>query len=91
MGFKRLVIGLKRRRDAMEDLMKVMHEKMKERAEILAQSPVGIVNVGDKIDGLMIDQRLFERYLIPRYQEYSTILHGGGKIAQCHMDGLWPL
>jgi len=87
MGFKRLVIELRRRREKVEELLEAIDGKMKERMGIVARSPVRIVNIGDNIDGLLINPDLFEKYCVPRYQEYSEILHRGGKIAQSHMDG----
>jgi uroporphyrinogen-III decarboxylase len=87
MGFKKLVIELRRRREMVEDLMEVMDAKMQEYVKIVAASPIEIVNVGDNIDGVLVNPDLFKRYLIPYYQKYTEILHGGGKIAQSHMDG----
>ncbi len=87
MGFKRLVIDLRRRREMVEDLMEAMDQKMMESMKIVSRSPPDLVNIGDNIDGLMVNPDLFTRYCIPYYQKYSEILHSGGKIAQSHMDG----
>ncbi len=87
MGFKRVVIELRRRREMVEGLMELMGEVMRKRVEVVADSPVRIVKIGDNIDGLMINPRLYESYCIPYHQEFSDMLHGGGKIAMSHMDG----
>jgi len=87
MGFKRLVIELRRRREMVEDLMNSIDTKMRERLKLIARSPPRIVNIGDNIDGLLINPELFRRYCLPYYQEYAGILHSGNKIAQSHMDG----
>lgn len=87
MGFKRLVMELRRRREMVEDLMEAIDLKMRESIEIVSRSPPRIVNVGDNIDGLLVNPDLFRRYCIPYYQRYSEILHSGNKIAQSHMDG----
>jgi len=87
MGFKRVVIELRRRREMVEDLLEAMDRRMEEYVNIVARSPADFVNIGDNIDGLLINPELFRRYLIPYYQKYSEILHRGGKVAQSHMDG----
>ncbi len=87
MGFKRFVIELRRRRQMVEDLMEAIDSKMEQSMRIIARSPPRIVNVGDNIDGLLVNPQLFRRYCIPYYQKYSDILHSEGKIVQSHMDG----
>jgi hypothetical protein len=87
MGFRRLVIELKRRREMVEDLIHAIDDNMEESIKVVARSPAQIVNVGDNIDGVLVNPPLFRRYCIPFYQKYSEILHTGGKIVQSHMDG----
>jgi hypothetical protein len=87
MGFRRFVLELKRRREKVEELMEAIDLRMRERMKIVARAPPRIVNVGDNIDGLMVNPVLFRRYCIPYYQSYTEILHSGNKIAQSHMDG----
>jgi len=87
MGFKRFVVELRRRREKVEELMEAIDLKVRERMKIVAHAPPRIVNVGDNIDGVMVNPELFRRYCIPYYQSYAGILHSGNKIAQSHMDG----
>ena len=87
MGFRRFVVELKRRREEVEDLMEAIDLKVRERMKTVARAPPRIVNVGDNIDGVMVNPDLFRRYCIPYYRSYTEILHSGGKIAQSHMDG----
>jgi hypothetical protein len=87
MGFKRVVVELRQRREMVEDLMEAIDRKLEESIGIIAKAPPRIVNVGDNIDGLLINPELFRRYCVPYYRKYAEILHSGGKIAQSHMDG----
>ncbi len=87
MGFRRFVVELRRRREKVEELMEAIDLKVQERMRIVARAPPRIVNVGDNIDGVLVNPDLFRRYCIPYYQSYSDILHSGGKIVQSHMDG----
>jgi len=87
MGFKRFVIEERRRKEMVRDLLDAMDEKMREVVKIVSKSPARIVNLGDNIDGVLVNPGLFKEYCVPYYQEYASILHSGGKIAQSHMDG----
>ena len=87
MGFKTFALELKRRPNKVEDLMELIHEKKLEICKIIARSPARIVLLGDNIDEVIVDPRLFRKYCIPYYQEYVEMLHKYGKIVGSHMDG----
>jgi uroporphyrinogen-III decarboxylase len=55
--------------------------------EVLAQSPVEILNLGENIDSRITSPRLFEKYCVPYYQERSDYLHKHGKYVHIHVDG----
>jgi len=60
--------------------------------EILASSPVQILNFGENIDGRFNSPRIFNEYLVPYYQRRVKCLHRSGKFCHIHMDGsLKPL
>ncbi len=87
MGFRKFAIEFKRNKSKVESLMEVIVDKKRELYKIISNSPVRIVLVGDNIDEVLVDKRLFSKYCIPYYQEFSDILHKGNKIVGSHMDG----
>lgn len=60
--------------------------------EVLAASPVEILNFGENLDGVLDSPRLFQQYLLPYYQRRSAQLRASGKFVFVHADGaLKPL
>jgi hypothetical protein len=45
------------------------------------------VQIGDNLDGMMTNPRLFRKYALPTYQRYTEILHQQGKKVGSHTDG----
>ena len=87
MGFQRLAVELSRRPSEVETLMEAMDAKFEEQVRIVANSPIKLVHVCGNIDGVLVNPRIFKKYIIPRYQKYNEILHRSGKITMTHMDG----
>lgn len=87
MGFARFSVELKRSPGRLEGLLEVIWERKLEIYRAIAESPVRLVLVGDNIDEVLVDPRLFKRYCLPFYQECSDILRSRGKIVGSHMDG----
>ncbi|MFQ6074761.1 MAG: hypothetical protein ACE5Z5_01320 [Candidatus Bathyarchaeia archaeon] len=86
-GGGRFYIHHARYREKVEELYEALVRKYMEKVEIAADSPADMVLVGDNIDGVLVDPRLFERYFMPVYEECGEVLHGRGKIMATHMDG----
>ncbi|RLF14598.1 MAG: hypothetical protein DRJ66_05750 [Thermoprotei archaeon] len=87
MGFRTFALEIKRRQNKVESLMELIHEKKLEACRIVAKSPAKVVLLGDNIDEVIVDPRLFKKYCIPYYREYIEILHEHDKIVGSHMDG----
>jgi hypothetical protein len=87
MGMRKLAYEVHRNKRRLEGLLEVMAERKKEICRVIADSPAEVVLLGDNIDEVLIGPRLFERYCLPFYQEYTEILHRSGKIVGSHMDG----
>lgn len=87
MGFQRLAVELRRRPDQVEELLEAIDMKFEERVSIAANSPLELVSVCGNIDGVLLNPKLFDKYIISRFQRYNEILHRKGKITMCHMDG----
>jgi len=65
------------------DIQTRLHRRI---AEIMAASPVKIVNIVDHITDF-IAPRYFNGYCLPIYEIYADALRGTDKILACHMDG----
>jgi len=85
MGFKTFAMTLVRHPDEISELVEVFGRKQIELLRILRDSPVGIISLGDNIDGVFISPALFEKYLSPYYDRYTDLLIG--KVVMSHMDG----
>jgi len=87
MGFKKFSVEIRRNPGKIEGLLELLWERKLEIYRIVAASQVKIVLIGDNIDEVLIDPRLFKKYCLPFYQECSELLKKHGKIVGSHMDG----
>jgi hypothetical protein len=55
--------------------------------EILGESPVQILNLGENIDACLNPPPIWHEYLLPIYRERIGQLHGHGKFVHIHVDG----
>lgn len=87
MGFRNFALILMKKPDVIDDLVREIDEKYEEMYRVIADSPAEIVRIGDNIDGRLISPKLFEKYCLPYYNKYSSILKARGKKVISHMDG----
>jgi len=87
MGFQRGVIALWKRRDRVEELLRVFDENDDERFALIRKTPFKIINFGDNIDEGLCSPPLFERYMIPYYKRRTKEIHQAGKYCTSHWDG----
>lgn len=76
----------------LRDLMDAMHRKNLQVVDILAKSPLLMMDHEAIWSMGLISPAIFEEHYIPYQQEYNEILHAGGKITFDHISGqnLWP-
>ena len=55
--------------------------------EVLAGSPIEIINFGDNVHAATLSPALFEKYVLPVYQRRCEVLHAAGKFVHAHWDG----
>jgi len=55
--------------------------------DVLADSPVHIINFGDNVHGGTTPPKLFEKYILPVYQHRTDRLRRLGKFTSAHWDG----
>jgi hypothetical protein len=68
-------------------LLDLLDERCVEFIHHLAPLDVLYVQIGDNLDGMMTNPRLFRKYALPVYQRYTEILHQQGKKVGSHTDG----
>jgi hypothetical protein len=55
--------------------------------DVIAASPVEIINFGDNVHAATLSPALFRKYVLPRYQQRCARLHAAGKFVNAHWDG----
>jgi uroporphyrinogen-III decarboxylase len=65
-----------------------MERKSEEAAEIILNSPVEIIMIGENISSDMIGKRYFEEYLKPYEEKWNRKIKEKGKYSLIHMDGM---
>ncbi len=73
--------------DLVEDLYRAISKSREPLYEIAAKSPAPITMCGDNLDGVLVNPKLFQKYLMPEYEKQAKVLHEHGKLMQVHMDG----
>jgi hypothetical protein len=74
-------------RELVEELYQALCANRVPMYEIAAKAPAPVVACGDNIDAVLVNPRLFERYMMPVYEEQGRILHAQGKLMAVHIDG----
>jgi hypothetical protein len=74
-------------RELVEELYQALCANRAPMYEIAAKAPAPVVACGDNIDAVLVNPRLFERYMMPVYEEQGRILHAQGKLMAVHIDG----
>jgi hypothetical protein len=75
-----------------ERLLEAVDRQTVEMLENLSGLDVPYVEFIDNLEGAMTNPRLYQKYLVPCYQRYASILHRQGKTLGSHTDGnLQPL
>lgn len=74
--------------DTVDEYFKVLRRKQAEACRVLADTPFQWINYGDNIHSKVLSPQLFEKYILPAYEERYDILHNqGGKFVYAHFDG----
>ncbi|MGQ4872665.1 MAG: uroporphyrinogen decarboxylase family protein [Promethearchaeia archaeon] len=87
IGFSNTIIFLRRYKSEMEDFFQFLELWDDKMYDVLAKSPLKIINFGENIDANLCPPRYFEKYLIPYYEKRVKQLHRAGKYCHIHMDG----
>lgn len=86
-GTERLCIDLYERADVVEELFESLQRKQDEIYQIAADSPAEIIHNWDNLTEDITEPKWFQKYCLPLYNKYGSMLHEKGKIYVVHMDG----
>jgi len=87
MGFSRTILFFKRYLSQMEDFLKFMETCEDKLYDIIAKTPLKIINFGENIDANLSSPPYFEKYLIPYYERKVKQIHRKDKYCHIHIDG----
>jgi hypothetical protein len=87
MGVEKTIYALYDWQDLIEKYFKVLNECYSRLIDIVNQSPINIINFADNLHCGTLPPNLFEKYILPFYQEQSEKLHNAGKFVSSHWDG----
>lgn len=87
MGLEPFVYMLQDHLDEMHALLAMMQQVRKKEYQVLAESPVEIVETAESASTSLTSPAYMARYEFPALAEYSEILHGAGKLHLVHMCG----
>jgi hypothetical protein len=86
-GTERLMFDLIDIPEIVEDLMQTIQRKQEEAFQIIANSPAEVIWMVDNLTGDITEPRLFKKYCIPFYNNFSKYLHEHNKVIAVHLDG----
>ena len=92
MGLETFSIEWAERRERVIALHDVMAENQREIYSIVAKSPAEVVQCGGNYAPEVLGKERFVDYVLPHWEEVTSILHEGGKLVGCHLDAdnkLW--
>lgn len=73
--------------DTVEKYFTALNECSLRMIDVINASPIEWVNFGDNLHGGTLSPKLFEKYVLPAYQQRCDRLHQAGKFAFSHWDG----
>ena len=87
MDFMPTIYALHDDRRRVEAFIKVIDETDEQMVDVVAGSPVPIINYGDNVDQNMCTPDLLRTYVLPAYHRRNEKLHAAGKFVHAHWDG----
>ncbi|MHB9071636.1 MAG: uroporphyrinogen decarboxylase family protein [Sedimentisphaerales bacterium] len=73
--------------DIFFSLYEILLESQRQQYEIIADSPALVAHIEENMTSDMIGLERFEKYVVPCYNQFASILHKKGKFLAAHFDG----
>lgn len=86
IGYNRAYFELADRPAQVERLYYLLWEKQRELHELFIQAPTPIILHGAHYDSMMTPPPVFNKYMVPYFQELAAKLHRAGKKLAIHAD-----
>ena len=87
MGYAPLVYALRDHPDVIRNYVRVASEADDALYDVLCDSPVQTVNLGENIDASLNPPPVWREYLLPYYRRRIRQLRSSGKLVHIHVDG----
>ena len=87
MGVENAIYGLYDWPDTVETYFRALNECQERLIDVINASPVEIINFGDNLHAGTLSPSLFQKYVLPVYQQRCEKLHAVGKFVHSHWDG----
>jgi len=87
MGVERAIYAIHDWRDTVEAYFRALDESHDRLIDVIAASPIEIVNMGENVHAGTLSPDLFVRYHLPACQHRCERLHAAGKFVTSHWDG----
>lgn len=73
--------------DAVEEAYEAISKAYEPLWEIGADSPADVFWLCDNIDAVLVNPRLFQKYVMPEWERCCSKMHAKGKLVAAHCDG----
>jgi len=73
--------------DVFDAYIETLNRSQMRMIEMMCDTPFEWINYGDNIHSKLISPTLFEKYIIPAYQQRNETLQKAGKFTYAHFDG----
>ena len=73
--------------ELVEELYETISKSYEPLWEIAAQSPADVFLLGENIDDILVNPRLFKKYFMPEWEKCTKVMHEKGKLVAVHCDG----
>lgn len=88
MGFEQTIYFMTDHPELLDEYVEFATAADDAMYEVICNSPVAFLNLGENIDGFIVSPPLWRRHLIPYYRKRVEQLHRAGKYVSIHIDGV---
>ena len=87
MGVEEAVYAMMDYPDTVDAYFESLRKSHHQLIDVVNASPIESINFGDNVHSGTLSPDLFQKFVLPAYQERCEQLHRGGKFVYAHFDG----
>ena len=91
MGIERFAIDYFEHQQEFFSLYETLLKRQREQYRIVADSPALVAHIEENMTADVVGLDRFDKYVVPVYNEFASILHSRGKLLAAHFDGRMKL